>query len=111
MTITWLDLTLFTGAVYGIAWLLTKSKLFRRVRRVASRIPFLGDLLQCVVCTATWVGFAIMPMLGRTTLFSPGFRVRTLPDVVFLSGWVIATSWAIGRLLGDARTEPDEEQP
>ena len=105
---TWLDLMLFTGAVYGIAWLVTRSKLFGGLRTAIPGVPFLGDLVECIVCTATWVGFAAMAMLPWTSLFSAGFRAASAADFLFLTGWVLASSWALGRLLGDAKTDPTE---
>lgn len=108
MNWTFLDLTLFTGAVYGIAWLITKSKLLRRPRRAIADVPFLGSLTRCIVCTATWVGFCLTGILEWTSLFSAGFRAANLADGLFLTGWVLASSWGIGQWLGDAVTEPPE---
>ena len=108
MHYTWLDLTLFTGAVYGLAWLVTQSKLFARPRAAVADVPFLGDLTQCIVCTATWVGFAAMAALPWTSLFSSGFRAASVADFLFLTGWVLASSWALGRLFGDAEIDPTE---
>ena len=65
-------------------------------------VPFLGPLVRCVVCTATWVAFGAMFLLPHTTLFSSAFRVRTIVDGVVLVGWTVAASWVLGRLLGDA---------
>jgi len=107
MNWTWLDLLLFTGAAYGIAWLITRSKLTRPLRSVVAGVPFLGELLQCIVCTATWVGLVLMFVLPWSTLFSSGFRVGSIVDVLVLTGWVLASSWGIGWALGDARTEEE----
>jgi len=101
MAWTWLDLLLFNGSVYGLAWLVTWSKLVERLRVRVAKVPLLGRLVTCVVCTATWIGFAIVPLLPHTTMFSAGFRARTPLDVV-LVGWVVAFSWVLGRALGDA---------
>ncbi len=102
MAWTWLDLTLFTGTVYGIAWLITQSKLTQKLRESMSDVPFIGSLIQCIVCVATWIALGLALALPSTTLFSPGFRVRTFSDAVVLTAWGLAATWAIGRSLGDA---------
>ena len=102
MAWTWLDLLLFSVSVYGLAWLVTCSKLVEPLRVRVARVPLLGRLVRCVVCTATWIGFAIVLLLPQTTVFSAGFRARTVLDVVVLVGWVVAFSWGLGRALGDA---------
>lgn len=99
---TWLDLLLFTGAVYGASWILTCSKLMDLPRRILRPVPLLGSLLQCVVCMSAWVGLALALCLDRTTLFSPEFRPGTFADYVVLVCWSVAASWTIGLGLGDA---------
>lgn len=65
-------------------------------------MPFIGGLLQCIVCTGAWVGLGLMTVLPTTSLFSPGFRVAGVADGAVLLGWTLAATWAIGRGLGDA---------
>jgi len=98
----WLDLLLFSGATYGIAWVITRSKIMKRPRDALANVPFLGELLQCIVCMATWVGLGLLFLLPFSHLFSPAFRVKHPVDALFLLGWIIASCWALGRLLGDA---------
>jgi hypothetical protein len=102
MSWNWWDLVLFTGAVYGLAWLLVKSKLFERPRRVLEGVPFLGPLSRCIVCTGVWVGVGVMMLLPWTTLLSPGFRVRTVADGLVLIGWTVASTWGLAPLFDDA---------
>lgn len=97
------DLLLFEGAVYGIAWVITRSSLLRRAReRVSGAAPLLGELVHCVVCTSAWVCLGLVPVLPHTSLLSPGFRVSTAGDLVVLEGWTVAATWALARGLGDA---------
>lgn len=96
------DLVLFTGTVYGLAWLVTKSRLLRLPREMTARVPFVGSLLACIVCTSAWVALALVALLPYTTLFSMSFRTRTPVDVVVLLAWTLFSTWAIGRSLGDA---------
>lgn len=93
---------LFTGTVYGLAWLVTRSRLFRAPREAASKIPFFGPLLACIVCTSAWVTLVLVALLPYTTLFSTMFRARTPADFGVLVAWSLFSTWAIGRRLGDA---------
>jgi hypothetical protein len=102
MSWTWLDLLLYTVSVYGLAWLVTQSKLFERPRNAVKKTPFIGDLVQCVVCTGTWIGAGLALLLPCASLFSPGFRMQTPIDLIVLLGWVMASTWGMARLLGDA---------
>lgn len=96
------DLLLLTGAAYGFSWIVTKSKIFLPIRTHFKDTPFLGSLLQCIVCVSFWVGSLLVIALPWTGIFSPAVRSRGLLDGVFLVGWVVFTTWGLGRLLGDA---------
>ena len=96
------DLVLFTGALYGFAWLVARSKLLRRPRRALARIPFLGDLVPCIVCTAAWVSVGLIVLMPRVTLFSEGLKPHRSADALILVGWALFSSWALSRALGDA---------
>jgi len=63
-----LDLVFFSGSVYGLAWLVTRSKLFAPVRGLLRPVPFLGHLVQCVVCTSVWVALCAAVALPRCSL-------------------------------------------
>lgn len=97
-----LDLILFSGSVYGLAWIVVKSKLFAPIRERCLGVPFLSDLVQCVVCTSVWTGFLIIGLLPYTTLFSQAFRERGWVDGFILTGWGVLSSWVVGSKLGDA---------
>jgi len=44
-------------AVYGVAWIIVKSKLLEGPRDLIlyAEVPFLAKLLRCTVCTSVWV--------------------------------------------------------
>lgn len=102
MACTWLDLAFFTGVVYGLAWLVTRSKLVAPLRAVIHPVPFLGRLVQCIVCTSAWVAMGLALVLPCSNLFSPGFRVGNPLDLVILVAWSLTTTWFLGHHLGDA---------
>ena len=99
---TILDLALLSGATYGLAWLLTRSSLLKAPRQRVAHVPFVGELSRCIVCMAVWIGLGLVLLLPHTTLFSVTFVARTPADVLVLLGWILASSWVLGRLLGDA---------
>ena len=100
--VTALDLALFTGAVYGGAWILTKSSLLRAPRAWLAPVPLAGTLARCVVCASAWVAALLALTLPATSVFSPGFRPTSVADVLVLMAWSVATSWALAQALGDA---------
>lgn len=102
MTPSAVDMLLYTGSVYGLAWLITKARVTARLRRGLSRIPFLGDMLQCIVCTGTWVALGVLAGISWCTVFSSGFRPASGVDVVLLVGWSVAANWIIAHHTGDA---------
>jgi len=99
----WIDLVFFTGSVYGLAWIITKSKLFKPVRDRLDGVKFLGDLVQCIVCTSVWVlqALLIIPCRMGSSL-KPSLGWAGFGDWLMLTGWIVFSSWAIGYLLGDA---------
>ena len=98
----WLDLVFLSGSVYGVARIITKSKLFGSIRNMCLGVPFLGDLILCIVCTSVWVGFLVMALLPYCTLVSFRVSISSPVDALLLTGWITSTTWAIGRGLGDA---------
>ena len=102
MSWSWLDLLLFSGAIYGLAWLLVKSRLFERPRTVLEGVAFFGPLSQCIVFVGVWVGVGLMLLLPWSTLFSSEFRVRSVADGLVLIGWTVASTWGLALLFDDA---------
>lgn len=94
---------LFSGGVYGLAWLLSRARLTRGMREFAKRIPFVGELLNCIVCTGVWVAIGIVLVMRWSNLFSPSLRELHPADGVVLVGLAVTTTWIVGRALGDAK--------
>ncbi len=107
---TWLDLLLFTGAVYGCAWGISKSGLLAGFRDAIVDVPLFGKLVQCIVCTGTWVALALVLLAPYGTVFSSGFPAHGPYDVFVLVAWSVGATWAIGRLLGDAWLASDHAE-
>lgn len=100
----WVDLLLFSGAVYGASWIAAKSKLTEPVRKRIKPWPFLGPLSQCIVCTSAWVALALCFALhyGRLSIFSVAFRPGSPEDFLVLMAFSVAFVWILASHLGDA---------
>ena len=97
--VTFMDLVLFSGSVYGLSWLVTKSKITESLRMRLEDVPFLGDLFSCVVCMSVWIALFVL-FFARGSILVP--QVGFPGDVVVLVGWSTFTTWVLARLLGDA---------
>jgi hypothetical protein len=99
-----LNLLLFSLVVYGLSWLITKAELFRLVRKFLLNFPIVGQVVHCIVCTAVWVGLAILFVAPYSTVLSqvaldwPPNKV----DIVLYIGWIISSTWILASLLDDA---------
>ena len=54
---SFLDFTVYILGVYGLAWLLTYSKIFSPFRDIifATNSSFLQNLITCIVCVSVWI--------------------------------------------------------
>lgn len=99
----WTDLLLFNGGVYGLSWLITQARATRRLREFANRIPVVGELVHCIVCTGFWVAIGMLIAVRWSSLLSVEFRQLGLVDGVLLTGLSVTTNWIVGRLMGDVK--------
>lgn len=97
-----IDLAIYLGAVYGLSWLVSCSKLLRPLRAQLSSVPVLGHLVQCIVCVSAWAALGLALSLPHVTLLSEGFRCRTVADGVLLVAAALASTWLLARAVGDA---------
>ena len=52
-----MDFLLWVLVAFGMTEIITLSKIFKPVREFTEeKIPFLGDMLACSMCTSFWVG-------------------------------------------------------
>lgn len=89
----WVDLVVYTGATCGWSWFLTKSTLLSPVRARLLQLPFVGRVLECIICTSAWVGGAIALCLPLIDVV--GFRLHGILDLLFLAGWNLCAVWVI----------------
>jgi hypothetical protein len=84
-------------AAYGMSQILVFGAIFDKPRNWITRhSTFFGDLLGCMMCTSTWVGFFF-----ALTFFSPTESMTTLPYVnIFFDGMLASGSvWALNAIV------------
>jgi hypothetical protein len=99
-----INLVLFAFIAYGMTTIMVYGSIFETLR---GRIhlwgnnsaigKFFSDLISCVLCTSTWVGFFL-----SITMFSPvnGIYSMDLPFATFFDGMFTAgVVWAINSII------------
>jgi len=92
-----MDLIIWMIAAYGMTQILVYGSIFDKSRNwLTSHSKFIGDLLGCVMCTSTWVGF-----LFSFILFSPTSPLTNIPHLnVFFDGMLASGGvWAINAII------------
>jgi hypothetical protein len=84
-------------AAYGMSQILVFGSIFDTAREwIGKKSTFFGDLLGCMMCTSTWVGFFF-----SLTFYSPTLNMVTiLHSNVFFDGMLASGSvWAINAVV------------
>ena len=91
---SFLDFTVYILGVYGLAWLLTYSKIFSPFRALmyATNISFLQNLITCIVCVSVWISGGLIWWY---------FPAEYWYTKLLLIGTTVTTTWALANLLGD----------
>ena len=92
-----MELLIWLITAYGMTQILVYGSIFDKVRAWISRhSKFMEDLLGCMMCTSTWVGF-----LFSFIFFSPTDTLTTLPYINVLLDGMLASGgvWAINAIV------------
>lgn len=94
-----INLILFAFICYGMSTIIVYGSIFEGLRKWIIKInpSFFGELIQCMLCTSTWVGFFI-----SLTAFSPSGVIYSIntPYSVFLDGMFAAgIVWSINAII------------
>lgn len=83
---------------YGMTSILVWGSIFEKTRQlIIKKSKFFGDLISCVLCTSTWVGFFLSITLG--SLSNTYFNSIWILDI-FYDGMISAGSvWAINAIV------------
>ena len=99
-------------AAYGMSQILVFGAIFDKSRDwITKHSTFFGDLLGCMMCTSTWVGFFF-----SLAFFSPTLSLVTIPYTnIFFDGMLASGSvWALNAIIEwfeENKTSKDDEGP
>jgi hypothetical protein len=93
-----MELLIWLVAAYGMSQILVYGTIFDKQREwITKKSKFFGDLLGCMMCTSTWVGFFF-----SLTFWSPTLQFDLLVPYsnVFLDGMLASGGvWAINSIV------------
>jgi len=92
-----MELIIWILAAYGMTQILVYGSIFDTLRDwIKTNSTFFGDLISCVMCTSTWVGFFF-----SLTFFSPTIELVSIPYSNFFFDGVLASGsvWALNSFI------------
>jgi|TARA_R110002020_G_scaffold190204_1_gene389678 hypothetical protein len=92
-----MELIIWILAAYGMSQILVFGSIFDNIRNfITEHSKFFGDLLGCMMCTSTWVGFFF-----SLAFFSPTASLVTIPySNIFFDGMLASGGvWAINAVI------------
>ena len=92
-----MELIIWILAAYGMSQILVFGSIFEGLRTwITKHSTFFGDLLGCMMCTSTWVGFFF-----SLAFFSPTASLVSIPYThVFFDGMLASGGvWAINAII------------
>jgi hypothetical protein len=92
-----MEILIWILAAYGMSQILVFGSIFDKTRQwITNQSTFLGDLLECMMCTSTWVGFFF-----SIAFYSPTISMVTIPySNIFFDGMLASGSvWAINAVV------------
>ena len=92
-----MEIFIWILAAYGMSNILVFGSIFENLRNwLIKKSEFFGDLIQCMMCTSTWVGFFF-----SLAFFSPTAELITIPYTsIFFDGMLASGSvWAINAMV------------
>lgn len=89
---------LWAVMAYGMTTILVYGSIFERTRVfIKMNSGFFGDLISCVLCTSTWVGFFMSLVLGSLTV--KYFNVHPAINFFFDGMATAGLVWAINGIV------------
>tara|TARA_R110000824_G_scaffold64449_2_gene168357 strand:- start:103 stop:417 length:315 start_codon:yes stop_codon:yes gene_type:complete len=92
-----MEIIIWILAAYGMSQILVFGSIFDNIRDwITKYSKFFGDLLGCMMCTSTWVGFFF-----SLTFFSPTLSLVTIPYInIFFDGMLASGGvWALNAII------------
>ena len=92
-----MEILIWILAAYGMSQILVFGSIFDTTREwIKKYSTFFGDLLSCMMCTSTWVGFFF-----SLAFYSPTLSLVTIPYTnIFFDGMLASGSvWALNAMV------------
>lgn len=87
-------LILWSFIAYGFTSIIVWGSIFEFPRKwINKHLKFLGELISCVLCTGTWIGFILSISLGGLT--NQVFDIHWIPTIFFDGMFTAGIVWAI----------------
>lgn len=94
-----MELVYFCLAAAGITQILVYGDIFKNQRNFLSKkSDFFRDLIQCSMCTGTWVGFFLFFLNGFTELFNFEY---SLLNMLICGAIASISSYILDKVFGD----------
>ena len=83
---------------YGMSTIIVYGSIFETPRTwIKLHSKFVGDLISCMLCTSTWVGFFLSITLGG--LSHHLFNINWIPGIFFDGMLTAGIVWAINSIV------------
>jgi hypothetical protein len=92
-----MEIFIWILAAYGMSQILVFGSIFDKLRDwITKHSTFFGDLLACMMCTSTWVGFFF-----SIAFYSPTETMTIIPYTnIFFDGMLASGSvWALNAIV------------
>ncbi len=92
-----MELLIWILVAYGMSQILVYGSIFNNPREWISRhSKFMGDLLECMMCTSTWVGFFL-----SVVFYSPTESLISYPYTNIFFDGILASGavWALNAII------------
>ena len=103
-----MEILIWIIAAYGMSNILVYGSIFENLRdKIIIKSDFFGDLIQCMMCTSTWVGFFF-----SLAFFSPTADLVVIPYTnLFFDGMLASGGvWALNAMIEwFEENKPDKE--
>lgn len=91
-------LIFWSFTAYGLTSILVWGSIFEKPRQfLIKNSKFLGDLISCVLCTSTWVGFFMSIIFGGLTIRL--FEINPYLGFFFDGMFTAGTVWGINAII------------
>ena len=92
-----MEILIWILSAYGMSQIIVFGSIFQKLRDwLIKHSNFFGDLVQCMMCTSTWVGFFF-----SLAFFSPTENLTIIPYTnIFFDGMLASGSvWALNAIV------------